>query len=175
MSLNYSIIETFKLLELAIKNDMFITITVCSIILTIIFLINKDRSFVKYAVLILNILFIMLILYYYRSNLLTFSINDFMNNIYFYFFNSIIYLIISIVVTFKTKYKNTNYIIYLLVLINLSYSLFITHYFHNTTLIVIGNIFPMIKFGNIIYIVYYIIILCVIIYKNLYNSLYKRT
>ncbi len=156
MSLNYNIIDTFKLLDLAIKSDMFITVTVCSIILTIIFLINKDKSFVKYVVLTLNISFIILILYYYRSNLLTFNIKNFMNNIYFYFFNSIVYLIVSIIVTFKTKFKNLNYMFYLLALINLSYSLFITHYFNNMTLIVIGNIFPMIKFGNIIYAIYYI-------------------
>ena len=158
MSLNYNIIDTFKLLELSIKTDMFIAIIVSSIILTIIFLINKDRSFIKYFVLALNILFIILILYYYVSDIFLLKFSNPINNIYFYFLNSIIYLIIFTIVNFKTKYKNINYIFYLLTSINLLYSLFMTYYLNNATLVVIGNIFPMIKFGNIIYFAYYILV-----------------
>ena len=86
---------------------------------------------------------------------------------YFYYFNSIIYLIIMVVVNFKTKYKKTNYLFYGLVLINLLFSLFMTYYLSNVEIIVIGNIFPMIKFGNIIYISYYIFILVLIIKNRL--------
>ena len=70
------------------------------------------------------------------------------------------------IISFKTKYKKTNYIIYGLSLINLLFSLFMTHYLNNVTLIVIGNIYPMIKFGNIIYIVYYTFMCITFVKKN---------
>ena len=77
----------------------------------------------------------------------------------------LLYLIIMILVSCKTKYKKTNYVIYGLSLIFILFSLFMTHYLSNITLIVIGNIYPMIKFGNIIYISYYIL-LCIIFVKH---------
>ena len=70
------------------------------------------------------------------------------------------------IMTFKIKYKKTNYIIYGLSLILLLFSLFMTHYLGNNTLIVIGNIYPMIKFGNIIYFVYYTFIFLLFIKKK---------
>jgi len=66
-------------------------------------------------------------------------------------------------ITLNNKYKKTNYIIYGISLINLLFAIFMTHYLNNQTLIVIGNIFPMIKFGNIIYILYYIFLILIYI------------
>ena len=159
MSLNYNLLDTIKLFRLSIKNNMFISIFISVIILEIIFFINKDKKFIKYFVLVLNITLIIFILYYYLNSLLTFKFSNPINNIYFYFFNSIVYLLVYIIVIFNTKYKKINYIIYGLVLINLFYSLFMTGYLNNQTLIVIGNIFHMIKFGNIIYIIYYLVLI----------------
>jgi len=157
MSLNYDLIDTIKLISL--KDNMFISVIVSVIILTIILLINKDRRFIKYLVLIINIILISFIFYYYLNDILSFKFKSPINNIYFYFFNSIIFLVLNTIVIFRNKYKKINYIFYLLSLINLGYSLFMTYYLGNHTLIVIGNIFPMVKFGNIIYLIYYLLLL----------------
>lgn len=159
MSLNYNIIDTFKLLINAFKYNIFYSIIIGSILFVIILILNKDKKIIKYIILGLNIILITLISYYYIKSILTFKFSNPINNMYFYFFNSIIYLIIMTILNFKTKYKKINYIFYGLVLINLLYSLFMTHYLSNVEIIVIGNIFPMIKIGNIIYLIYYIVMI----------------
>ena len=73
------------------------------------------------------------------------------------------------IINLKINYRKINYIFYGLVLINLLYSLFMTYYLSGIELIVIGNIFPMIKFGNIIYLIYYIFILI-----NIGRKLWKK-
>ena len=166
MSLDYSILDTIKLFELAFKNDVFISILISVVILIIIFIINKNRKYLKYIVLSINIILVLLILYYYFKNIITFNFNNPINNIYFYFLNSIIFLIVSSIMVFKTKYKITNYILYSLCLLNITYSLYMTYYFKNITLIVIGNIFPMIKFGNIIYFIYYALVIVSVIFDK---------
>ena len=158
MSLNYNIIDTFKLLKDSFKYNIFYSIIIVSILLVMILILNKDKKITRYLVLGINILLIILIGYYYIKNILTFKFSNLINNIYFYFFNTIIYLIIISIMNFKTKYKKTNYVFYGLSLINILYSIFMTHYLSNINLIVIGNIFPMIKFGNILYFVYYILL-----------------
>lgn len=163
MSLNYNIIDTFKLLKDVFKYDVFYSIIISSILFIIILILNKDKKVINYIILVLNILLIILISYYYIKSIFTFKFSNPINNIYFYFFNSIIYLIIMTIVNFKTKYKNINYIFYGLLLINLLFSLFMTHYLNNIEFIVIGNIFPMIKFGNIIYMIYYIFIVVIFV------------
>ncbi|MBR6689958.1 MAG: hypothetical protein IKL65_01335 [Bacilli bacterium] len=161
MSLNYNITETFKLLLKAFKYDIFLAIIISSILFVIILIFNKNNKKFNYILLVINVLLIGLICYFYIGQILTFKFTNPMNNMYFYFFNSIMYLIITTLVNFKTKYRNINYVFYGLVLINLLYSLFMTHYLNNIDLIVIGNIFPMIKFGNIVYLLYYIfLIIC---------------
>ena len=159
MSLNYNIIDTFKLLINAFKYNVFYSIIIGSILFVIILIINKDKKIIKYIILGLNIILIAFISYYYIKSILTFKFSNPINNMHFYFFNSIIYLIIMTILNFKIKYKKINYIFYGLVLINLLYSLFMTHYLSNVEIIVIGNIFPMIKIGNIIYLIYYIVMI----------------
>lgn len=161
MSLNYSLIDTLNLLKLCFKYNVFYSIIIGVILFVIILILNKDKKIINYIILGINILLLILINYYYIKSILTFKFNNPINNMYFYFFNSIIYLIVMTVMNFKFKYKRINYVFYGLVLINLLYSLFMTHYLGNISLIVIGNIFPMIKFGNIIYIIYYLfLIIC---------------
>ena len=108
----------------------------------------------------------------YIKDMLNFNFNNPLNNIYFYFFNSILYLIIMSIYSFKTKRIIVNYIFYDLVLLNLLFSLYMTYYLNNVSLIVIGNIYPMIKFGNIIYIVFYIFVIIdvIISHKKLVKS-----
>ena len=169
MSLNYNFIETLKLLLKSFKYEVMIAIIISSIILTIMLILNRDNKKTKYIVSTINFVLIIIISIYYIKDIIKFNFTNPINNIYFYFFNSIIYLILMCTITFKTKYKKTNYIIYGLSLINLLFSLFMTHYLSNSTLIVIGNIYPMIKFGNIIYIVYYIM-LCIKFIVNIFDK-----
>jgi len=159
MSLNYNIIDTFNLLSDAFKYDIFIAIIISSILFVTLLILNKDKKIINYIILGINILLVIIISCYYIKSIITFKFSNPINNMYFYFFNSIIYLVIMTIVNFKTKYKKINYIFYGLVLINLLYSLFMTHYLSNIELIVIGNIFPMIKIGNIIYFIYYIFLI----------------
>ena len=159
MSLDYNIIETIKLLKDCFKYEIFISIIISCILFVILLIINKDKKITKYIVLGLNIILVIIIGYYYIKDIIKFNFSNPINNIYFCFFNTIIYLIISSITNFKTKYKKINYIFYGLCLINILFSLFMTHYLDNNTLLVIGNIFPMIKFGNIIYIGYYVFVL----------------
>lgn len=158
MSLNYNFVETLKLLLNSLKYSVMIAIIISMIIFTILLIINKDNKKTNYIVSIINLILIIIIGIYYLKDIIRFNFNDPFNNIYFYFFNSIIYLIIMSLISFKTKYKKINYIIYGFNLINILFSLFMTHYLSNSTLIVIGNIYPMIKFGNIVYVIYYIFV-----------------
>ena len=163
MSLDYNMLETLNLLKIVFKYNIFYSIILTSILLVVILIINRNKKFTKYIVFGINIVLIILINYYYLEEILTFKFHKPINNIYFYFFNSVIYLIIMSIINFKNKYKHINYIFYGLIFINLLYSLFMTHYLNNINLIVIGNIYPMIKIGNIIYIIYYtLVIICFI-------------
>lgn len=159
MSLNYNLIETFKLLLNSLQYNVMISIIISLIIIIGLLIINKDNKKTNYIVLSINIVLIIIILIYYLKDILTLKFNNPINNIYFYFFNSIIYLIIMSVFCFRSIHKKTNYIFYGLSLINLLFALFMTYYLNNQTLIVIGNIYPMIKLGNIIYIIYYIFVI----------------
>ena len=173
MSLNYNFIDTLKLLLDSFKYDIFIAIIISMIVFSIILILNKDNKKTNYIVSLINLILIIIISVYYIKDIITFKFSNPINNIYFYFFNSIIYLIIMSIILFKTKYKKVNYIFYGLSLINLLFSLFMTHYLNNVTLIVIGNIYPMIKVGNIIYIVYYIF-MCITFVKEKYTILTNK-
>ena len=106
MSLNYNIFETIKLFNLAFKNNMFIAIILSVIILNIIFIYNKKIT--RNIILVINLILIFGILYYYVKDIVSFKFNSPINNIYFYFLNSIVFLIINILISFKTKYKKIN-------------------------------------------------------------------
>ena len=166
MSLNYNILETIKLYDLVFKSNMFWAIILSVIILNIVFVYNKKIT--KYIILTINILLVFIILYYYAKGIISFNFNNPINNIYFYFLNSIVFLIINIFISLKTKYKKINIIFYSIFLVNIIYSLFKTHYLKNITSIVIYNIFPIIKFGNILYIIYYLV------FTTLYFVLYNK-
>ena len=165
MNLDYSFSKTIKLLMDALQNNMFISIIISSILITLLFIINKDRKYTKYINLFINVILTIIILYFYFNDFIKLEFNNPLGNINFYFLNSIVFLIVNTINTFKSN-KKINYIFYGLVLINLLYSLYFTYRFDNNTLIVIGNIYPMIKFGNIIYIVYYLLNLVLLTKKT---------
>lgn len=161
MNLNYNFIDTLKLLLNSLKYEAMIAIIISMIIFVILLIMHKENKKTNYVISTINLILIIIISIYYMKDIIKFNFSNPINNIYFYFFNSIIYLMIMSLISYKTKYKKINYIIYGFSLINILFSLFMTHYLDNVTLIVIGNIYPMIKFGNIIYIIYYIL-LCVV-------------
>lgn len=169
MSLNYNIIETFKLLLKSFKYDILIALIIGMIILVTLLILNKHNKKINYLIYSINLILIVIISIYYMKDIISFKFSNPINNIYFYFFNSIIYLIIMGIVL-NSKYKKINYIIYGISLINLLFSVFMTHYLSNQTLIVIGNIFPMIKFGNIIYFLYYIFLIIICIKKTIFDK-----
>lgn len=158
MSLNYGIVDTLKLTFISFRYDAFIAIIISCLLLLFLLIINRKSKIINYILTILNILITIIILRYYLFDILSFKFSNFLNNMYFYFFNSVIYLIVFIVVLFRKKCKIIDFIFYILILINLIYSLFMTYYLKNVNIIVIGNIFPMIKFGNILCTLYYILI-----------------
>ena len=162
MSLNYNLVDTIKLLFDSFRYEIMISLIIGIIIFIFLLIINKNNKNINYIIGIINILIIIIISIYYIKDIISFKFTNPINNIYFYFLNSIIYLITMCIINFKTKYKKINFIVYGISLINILFSLFMTYYLNNQTLIVIGNIYPMIKFGNIIYIGYYIFTLLVI-------------
>ena len=163
MYLNKSIDYLFNsLITSIIEYKVYIFIIISSIILLIL-LINKSKI-IKYIVLGINIVVSMLILLNYNIHLFNINIfNHFIHNIYFYFLNSIIFMIINTIVMFKDRYYKTNSVFYIIHLIFILFSLFMTYYLSNNHYLVLFNIYPEIVLGNIIYIVYYIFI-------TLYNN-----
>ena len=167
MSLNNNFVDTLKLLFDSFRYEIMISLIIGISIFIALLIINEKNKKINYIICIINILVIIIISLYYMKGIISFKFSNPINNIYFYFLNSIIYLITMCIINFKIKYKKINFIIYGISLINILFSLFMTHYLNNQTLIVIGNIYPMIKFGNIIYISYYIIIIIIFINKRL--------
>ena len=167
MYLNYDIKKIFNLFIDIFKDYKIIYIFIlCSIIFGIILFINKENKKSKYLIFTINIILIGFIIYFYNINLFSNIFIHFNHNIYFYFLNTIIYLIIIIISFFKlNNFKKIIIPFYSISLIFLLFSLFMTSYLKNIHLIVIGNIFPMIVFGNYLYFIFYIIILFNII-KN---------
>lgn len=163
MYLNKSIDYLFNsLITSIIEYKVYIFIIISSIILLIL-LINKSKI-IKYIVLGINIVISMLILLNYNIHLFNINIfNHFIHNIYFYFLNSIIFMIINTIVMFKDRCYKTNSVFYIIHLIFILFSLFMTYYLSNNHYLVLFNIYPEIVLGNIIYIVYYIFI-------TLYNN-----
>ncbi len=171
MYLNYSIGKTFSLLLDTLSHFMMWIIIISVFILSIILYVNKDNSKVKYLLYVINLLLIGLIVYFYHNNLLSnLTFKHITHNLYFYFLNIICYLIFFSIYI----YKNVNkYIIihYLIQLIFLIYALFMTSYVYNIHLIVIGNIYPMIVYGNYLCFIFYLWM----IYKCLRKRLTNRS
>lgn len=135
-----------------------IVLIICSIIILILLLINKKVF--KYVAVFINILLIMLIIYYYHNHLISVDTFKFINhNIYFYFLNTIMFLILCSIFLFKCERDIIIIIIYIIIFCFVSFSLFITHYLHNNTLIVVGNIYPMIVMGNYLCFIFYFYLL----------------
>ena len=156
MYLNKSIGYLFSsLVNSIIDYKVYVFIIISSIILLIL-LFNRSRI-IKYIVLGINIIITILIIISYNIHLLNVNVfNHFIHNIYFYFLNSIIFMIINAIVMFKDRCYKTNSVFYIIHLIFILFSLFMTCYLSNNHYLVLFNIYPEIVLGNILYTIYYI-------------------
>ena len=168
MYLNYSIPHLFNLLFRNItRYNIYPFIIVSSIILFVILSTNKDK-YSKYIILAIDISISFLIIVNYKYNIVSISaFKYFYHNLYFYFINSIIFMIINLICIFKNKYVKINIIFFSVQLIFMIFSLFMTYYLKNAYLLIIGNIYAEIVIGNYIYFIFYIFIIFTFIYKFL--------
>ena len=173
MSINLNLSRTFSLLLESLKYNVMISIIVSSIALFIICILNEKVS--KYIIITINVLLLFLIGKYYIKDIFSFEFSNPLNNMYFYFFNSVIFMIIFSIEAILNKLDKYDYIFNSLFLIFISFSIFMTHYLVNIPDIVIYNIYPMIKFGNILILVYYLTILTKIGYHVIIKKTSKRS
>lgn len=145
--------------------QVYIFIIISAILLLLVLLFN--RIWAKYIVLSLDVIISFIIVSKYGANLIRFTnFKYFYHNMYFYFLNSIIFMIINLIIIFKNKLFKTSIITYCISFIFLSFSLFMTYYLYNTHILILGNIYAEYTLGNYIYFVYYIIIISLFV-KNM--------
>ena len=167
MYLNYSLKKTFSLFINSIIDYRISKIFIlCLVLLWVILYVNRNSKISKFLVLFIDIILISMIIYFYNDIFLHKIFINFMHNIYFYFLNSILYLVLRTICLFKNiKYKKLLISFYVLSLLFLQFSLFMTSYLNNIRLVVIGNIYPMIVYGNYLYLLFYVLIIIYIL-KN---------
>ena len=173
MSLNYNIIDTLKMFIDCMRYNAMISIIISSIILCVLCILNK--KFGKYLILVINVIILFLIGKYYIKEILSFNYSNPINNLYFYLFNSIIFIIVFSIETVFNSLDNYDYIFNSVFYIFISFTLFMTNYLNNITLIVLYNTFPMIKFGNILMLIYYLTVLTKIGYHAIIKTVPKRS
>ena len=160
LNLNYSIAKIVSLFFNSFSYPIMTVLIICSIILFVILKTNNQYS--KYIMLIINIILILMICYYYHQDIFTSQLFHYVShNIY--FVNNLLFLIIMSIVPFTIKNHIIIKIIYCIELWLLSFSLFMTSYLNNNTLLVIGNIYPMIVIGNYILFIFYFYLLFLLI------------
>lgn len=157
--LNYDVGKIFLLFFNQLSFSSFISVILSCILLGIIIYINKEKGIMKNVFICINAILLIFIVCLYIKGILTFNFFNPLKNIYVYFFNSLIYLIFCIVLNKKIYQNNYNLILYILNQIGIVYSVIMTLYLKNIPVIVIGNIFPQIFFGNILLIVSYLILI----------------
>lgn len=173
MSINYNLSKTFSLFLDNLKYNVMISIIISSIILFLICLFNKKMG--KYLIIIINCVVLFLICKYYSKDIIKFEFENPFNNIYFYMFNSIVFITLISIKSILNKLTIYDYIFNSIFLIFISFALFMTHYLSNITYLIIFNIYPSIKFGNALMIAYYIVFLTNICYHAIIKSISKRS
>ena len=173
MSINFDFIETWRLLLDSVRYDVLLSIILGSILLCFICIINN--KFGRCLVIIVNVILLFFIGKYYINDIIEFNFGNPINNMHFYFFNSIIFIIAFTLEAIFDYLEKYDYVFYSLFLIGISFSLFMTNYLNNAQSIVILNIYPMIKFGNILMLLYYIVVLTKIGYHVIIKKTSKRS
>ena len=146
-----------NLIDSVLHYPIYIFIIISSIILLILLL--TKSNIIKYIVTCINIIICILILINYNYHLINIKLfNNFIYNIYFYFLNSLVFVIISTIMLLKNKYYILNSVVYIISLTLIVFSLFMTFYLLNNHYLILFNIYSEIVLGNIIYLTYYLII-----------------
>ena len=167
MSINFNLDLFISTLLNSFKSYFFGVLITCGVIF-IYLVINNNNKISKYSVVLFNFITIVLINIFYFKKFILFQYSNPICNLYFYFINTIIYLILFTISIFKIKdkYRKLNYIYYGINIVFILYSLFYTHYLNNIPIIVIGNIYSFMIIGNILYILYYLFLLIVFLTKK---------
>ena len=166
-SLNYSIEKTISLLLQQLQISSFVSVMLACILLGVILYINRSNKLIKYIFIGINIILLVFVLALYIKNIVKFNYTNPLKNIYVYFLNTIIYLITCIILNKKIYQNKLNLVLYILNKIGIAYSIIMTLYLKNITIIVIGNIFPQIFFGNILLILNYIVLVRAVLTKKI--------
>ncbi len=164
-------------LHLINRYNIFPFIVVSILVLGILIIINRDNRKADIIFTIINLILIIMLIFIYGkdtiTNLDTFVKGNISHNMYFYFFNTFISIILCdrFLTTSRTdnSIKISITIWYVLLIINWLFTLYIAHSISFHSILIIGNIYPMVLIGNIISILLYIfiIIYCIV------NILYK--
>lgn len=159
MYLDYDVGKLFRLLLDSIINYKIFIFLLVSVVLYIILYLLNNNKFKMFCILV-NTFISIIIICFYHSNLFNLEIfKHFNHNMYFYYLNSIVYLNLINVLSYKNELNMFNLIIYGFSLILLLFALFMTKYLNNVDIIVLGNIYPSIVIGNTIYSISYIILI----------------
>ena len=169
MYINHSINYLFSsLVDSIFDYPIYIFIIISSIVLLI--LLFSKSNLIKYLMLFINIIIIIIILVNYNSHLIdTYIFKHFIHNIYFYFLNSIVFMIINTISIFKNAYYKTNIVFYSMHLIFSLFSIFMTYYLSNNHYLIIYNIYSEIVLGNVLYFLYYLYCIVVLLLKKIFN------
>ena len=172
MSTSLSIKDTSLLFFNLLEYNIYRVLIFLGFIFVYILINKKDNKIIKYIITIINTIVIGFICAYYLDDILTLKFSNLFNNIYVYFLSNIVFLLIFSITMYKLKYKNIYYILYVTILINILFSLFMTLYLKDNTLLVLGNIYPMMKINNIVFVLYYVLLTIKVI-RAIINSTFK--
>ena len=184
-SLNYALNEYGKSIS---DYSSFFTIVLAMIVLAIVFFANAEAGWNNLKItVVIETLCMFFTIYYFGLDIVNHfdsALNgNFINNICFFFINANVSLIIigSVFSTATIEYisKILLSILYVIILGNLTFALFITYSLGQDIFITLGNIAPMIIVGNVISIISYIILIILLVsnkickqYANKKHKLY---
>ena len=174
-SLDYNLENSINYyLELINDYNIFYTFVLAFILLGFLLFFNINNKNISILTILINFLFIFLIFNCFGleilDNLNSCLSKDFLHNICFYYIGTIISLVASSVKinSLKTSYgaKVILIIMYLLIILNLSFALYISYNIDSNLFIIMGNTYPMILIGNLISILLYIYIFVLILIEK---------
>ena len=157
--INYNVGKTFSLLLDQFKMSSFLSILISCVLYGFILYLNREKKITKYIFVSLNVLCILFIVCFYFSEILNFKYSHPFKNMYVYFLNLIIYLLIISILNKKIINGKIELTLYIFSLIGIIYSIYVTIHLKYVNIIIIGNIFPEIFFGNILILINYIYII----------------
>lgn len=168
-------------LKLISHYSFFGILVLIAVALAFIMIINVSNNNNFTLTIIFNCICMFLIFYKFGldiiNNLDSCIEQGFMQNICFYFINTIICLFVfSFWCTtkhFLAACKITMILLYILILLNMSFALYVTYSIDGDMLITLGNIFPMILIGNILALGSYIYMI-VLYFVERYNKYYIK-